>query len=73
MCELTPGLLVPLGMDIVPRVSPEVLSRALGHQPGVVTVFTSDNRPFQVPDTAFTSLERRSLAKLEVQPAETID
>ena len=31
LCELTPGLLVPLGMDVVPRVSPEVLARALGH------------------------------------------
>ena len=48
LCELTPGLLVPLGMDIVPRVSPEVLARALGHRAGVVTVFTTDNRPFQV-------------------------
>ena len=48
LCELTPGLLVPLGMDIVPRVTPEVLARALGHRPGVVTVFT-DRRP-AVPD-----------------------
>jgi hypothetical protein len=73
LCELTPGLLVPLGMDIVPRVSPEVLARALGHAPGVVTVFTSDNRPFQVPEGSFTTLERRSLAKLEVDPAEITD
>ena len=66
LCELTPGLLVPLGMDVVPRVSPEVLARALGHQAGVITVFTSDGRPFQVAEGAFTTLERRSLAKLEV-------
>ncbi len=71
--ELTPGLLVPLGMDIVPRVTPEVLARALGHQSGVVTVFTTDNRPFQIPESAFSSLERRALAKIEVDPAETID
>ncbi len=71
--ELTPGLLVPLGMDIVPRVTPEVLARALGHQSGVVTVFTTDNRPFQSPESAFSSLERRALAKIEVDPAETID
>lgn len=71
--ELTPGLLVPLGMDIVPRVTPEVLARALGHQTGVVTVFTPDNRPFQVPESAFASLERRALAKLEVDRAEPID
>jgi hypothetical protein len=70
LCELTPGLLVPLGMDIVPRVSPDVLARALGHQPGVVTVFTADNRPFQVNEGAFSSLERRSLATMPVDRAE---
>jgi hypothetical protein len=73
LCELTPGLLVPLGMDVVPRVSPEVLARALGHQAGIVTVFTTDGRPFQINEGAFTTLERRSLAKLEVDPAESID
>ncbi|HEX4416859.1 MAG TPA: hypothetical protein VH165_03125 [Kofleriaceae bacterium] len=73
LCELTPGLLVPLGMDIVPRVSAEVLARALGHQSGVVTVFTTDNRPFQVGEGSFTTLERRSLAKLEVQQAAVDD
>jgi hypothetical protein len=67
LCELTPGLLVPLGMDVVPRVSADVLARALGHQAGLVTVFTSDGRPFQVSEAAFASLERRSLAKLEVE------
>lgn len=73
LCELTPGLLVPLGMDIVPRVSPEVLARALGHGPGMVTVFTTEGRPFQISESAFTTLERRSLAKLEVDRAETVD
>jgi hypothetical protein len=73
LCELTPGLLVPLGMDVVPRVSPEVLSRALGHAAGLVTVFTADGRPFQVNEGAFTTLERRALAKIEVDRAEAID
>jgi hypothetical protein len=73
LCELTPGLLVPLGMDVVPRVSPEVLARALGHQAGIVTVFVTDGKPFQVNEGAFTTLERRSLAKLEVDPAASID
>src|SRR6185295_4345992 len=73
LCELTPGLLVPLGMDVVPRVSPEVLARALGHTGGIVTVFTTDGRPFQINEGAFTTLERRSLAKLEVDSAESID
>jgi len=73
MCELAPGLLVPLGMDVVPRVSPEVLARALGHAAGIVTVFTADNHPFQVSESAFTTLERRSLAKLDADRAEPID
>jgi len=71
--ELTPGLLVPLGMDVVPRVSPEVLARALGHAAGVVTVFTADGRPFQVAEGSFTTLERRSLAKIDVDRAEVTD
>jgi hypothetical protein len=69
LCELTPGLLVPLGMDVVPRVSPEVLARALGHGTGLVTVFTADGKPFQVAEGAFATLERRSLAKLDVPRA----
>jgi hypothetical protein len=69
LCELTPGLLVPLGMDVVPRVSPDVLARALGHQAGVVTVFTTTGRPFQVSEASLTLLERRALAKLEVEQA----
>src|SRR4029079_17543977 len=76
LCELgreTPGLLVPLGMDIVPRVSPEVLARALGHQAGVVTVFTTDGRPFQASEASFAALERGSLAKLEVDHAAVDD
>src|SRR4051812_29020077 len=78
LCELTPGLLVPLGMDIVPRVTPEVLARALGHQPGVVTVFPppsakGDDRPFQIPESAFSTLERRSLAKMDVDKADVTD
>ncbi len=73
LCELTPGLLVPLGMDVVPRVSAEVLARALGHQAGVVTVFTTDGRPFQVSEASFTSLERRALAKLEVDQVTALD
>jgi hypothetical protein len=67
LCELAPGLLVPLGMDVVPRVSPEVLARALGHATGTVTVFTADGKPFQVPESSFTTLERRSLAKVEAE------
>lgn len=73
LCELAPGLLVPLGMDVVPRVSAEVLGRALGHASGVLTVFTHDGPPFQVAEGSMLPLERRSLAKLEVERAEVTD
>ncbi len=73
LCELTPGLLVPLGMDVVPRVTPEVLARALGHATGIVTVFTTEGNPFQVSEGAFATLERRSLAKMNVDQAQSID
>lgn len=73
LCELAPGLLVPLGMDVVPRVTPEVLSRALGHGAGIVTVFTADNRPFQVTEASLVNLERRALAKIEVERPEVVD
>jgi hypothetical protein len=73
LCELAPGLLVPLGMDVVPRVSPEVLARALGHGSGVLTVFGHEGAPFQVAEGAMQPLERRSLAQLEVERAEITD
>lgn len=73
LCELAPGLLIPLGMDVVPRVSSDVLARALGHQAGVVTVFPATGRPFQVNEAAFTSLERRALAKLDVEQVAALD
>ena len=41
---------------------------------GMVTVDgLLDGHPFQVSEGAFTTLERRSLAKLEVDSAESID
>ena len=73
LCELAPGLLIPLGMDVVPRVSSDVLARALGHQAGVVTVFAAAGRPFQVNEAQFSSLERRALAKLDVEQVTALD
>ena len=73
LSELAPGLLVPLGMDVVPRVQPEVLARALGHGSGVLTVFTHGGPPFQVADSTLTPLERRSVARIEVERAEVTD
>ena len=73
LSELSPGLLVPLGMDVVPRVSAEVLARALGHGSGVLTVFSHDGAPFQLSETSLVPLERRSLARMEIERAEVTD
>jgi hypothetical protein len=73
LSEVAPGLLVPLGMDLVPRVAPEVLARSLGHAAGLYTVFPPEGQPFQVPESALVPLERRALARLQVEIAETRD
>jgi hypothetical protein len=73
LSEMSPGLLVPVGMDLVPRVAPEVLARSLGHGAGIYTIFPHAGKPFQVSDTSLVPLERRSLAKIEVGRSEVID
>lgn len=73
LAELAPGLLVPLGMDLVPRVAPDVLARTLGHGSGVLTVFPHDGTPFQVNESDLQPLERRSLMEIEVARAEVRD
>ena len=73
LCELAPGLLVPLGMDLVPRVAPDVLGRALGHGAGLLTVFPHDGKPFQISEGTLQPLERRSLAKIEVERTQVMD
>ncbi|HEU5054932.1 MAG TPA: hypothetical protein VFU21_00345, partial [Kofleriaceae bacterium] len=66
LAEVAPGLLVP-------RVAPDVLARSLGHGAGVYTVFPPGGHPFQVQDQALVALERRALARVEVQAAEVLD
>jgi len=73
LSEMAPGLLVPLGMDLVPRVAPSVLARALGHGAGMLTVLPPAGNPFQVGEDALGPLERRTLANLEVERPEHID
>lgn len=73
LAELAKGLLVPLGMDLVPRVAPDVLAAALGHGAGVLTVFPHEGRAFQVSEAALVPLERRAIGKIEVERAEEID
>ncbi len=70
LTELAPGILVPIGLEVVPRVSPEVLASALGHGSGVLTVFTPEGPPFQLPEAKLAVLERRTIAKLEAEVVE---
>lgn len=67
------GVLMPLGLEVVPRVSPEVLAAALGHGPGLVTVLTDDGPPFQLPESELKPLERRAIARLDVETVEVRD
>jgi hypothetical protein len=67
------GVLMPLGLEVVPRVSADVLATALGHGPGIVTVLTADGPPFQLADTDLRTLERKAIAKLEAEPAQVQD
>jgi hypothetical protein len=73
LSELLPGLFLPLGMDLVPRVASDVLAEALGHGPGRVTVFPLDGGPFYIAEERFEPLERRALAKLDVPAVEGKD
>lgn len=73
LCELAPGLLVPVGMELVPRVAPGVLAQALGHEAGMLTVFPHHHGPFQIPESALEPLERRALARVEVEAAAVVD
>ncbi len=73
LTELAPGILVPIGMEVVPRVSPEVLATALGHGAGVLTVFTPSGPPFQLPESKLAVLERRTVAQLDTDTIEVRD
>jgi hypothetical protein len=73
LSELAPGLLVPLGMDLVPRVAPDVLAQSLGHGAGMLTVFPHEGAPFQVREADLVPLERRAIAKIEVERGEAMD
>jgi hypothetical protein len=73
LAELAPGLLLPLGMDLEPRVAPDVVAEALGHGPGRLTVFPHEGAPFHVAESELRPLERRALAALAVPRAAARD
>jgi hypothetical protein len=66
LAELAPGLLIPVGMDLVPRVAPDVLAQALGHAAGRLTIFAHGGNPFYMMESTLQPLERRALASIEV-------
>jgi hypothetical protein len=75
MTEAAPGLLIPLGMDLVPRVATEVIAAALAYKLGApgggsrITVFPHDGSPFFVPTSALAPLERRAVAEIPIAEA----
>lgn len=73
LVELAPGLLIPAGMELVPRVTPQVLANTLGHNSGVLTVFPKSGAPFQISDSSLVPLERRAVAKIDVETLDAID
>ena len=70
-----PGLLVPLGYEIRPRVSPLELAAGAGATGGALVVFSApDTPPFRIPAEAIESLQASALAdprlgRLAVEPS----
>src|SRR5262249_14106192 len=82
LTEAAPGLLIPLGMDVTPRVPTEVLGAAIEHQLAArsaasasqarITVFPHDGAPFFVASSGFQPLGRRARARTRVPPAASV-
>lgn len=69
LSEIAPGVLVPLGMELLPRVSTDVLAHSLGHGPGRLTVVAPEGAPFFVSEGTLVPLERCALSSIEVSEA----
>jgi len=63
--EVHAGLFTPAGLEVVPRVSPEVLHRALGGSPDRALFVSHTGATLAVPSDAFVALET---AVLEAKP-----
>jgi hypothetical protein len=66
--ELAPGILVPLGLTIEPRVRAEVLVERLGGVAGRYIVFLRDGRVLGIEEAHFQPLGKTYLARLELEP-----
>jgi len=73
--ESHPGLFTPAGLDVVPKVAPEVLYRALGAPAGHALFLSHTGNALAVPNDAFVPLETAVLEAKSWEPAigQTID
>jgi hypothetical protein len=73
--ELHPGLFTPAGLDVVPKVAPEVLYRALGAPAGHTLFVVDTGSALAIPNDAFVPLETMVLEakSWDVVTAEAIE
>ncbi len=67
--ESHPGLYSPAGLDVVPKVAPEVLYRALGAPEGHALFISHTGSALAIPNDAFVSLETAILESKSWEPA----
>jgi hypothetical protein len=65
--EAAPSIFVPLGMEFLPRVGPQVLTDHVGGINARYVVFPRGGRPLALDHAVFEALGRRALARLEVE------
>jgi len=73
--ETHPGLFTPAGVDVVPKVAPEVLYRALGAPAGHALFISHAGTALAIPNDAFVPLETAILEakSWEAVTAQTIE
>jgi hypothetical protein len=73
MWEAGPAIYLPVGHSLLPRVSPEALSAALGTEPGVCYFFApNEPAPFALKESSFLPLERAVLARMPTDLVESV-
>jgi hypothetical protein len=61
-----PGVLVPVGQELLPRVSPDVLVQHLGEGGESLTFFVPEQGPVKLARASFAPLARQALAPITV-------
>ncbi len=67
--EVHPGLFLPAGLDVVPRVAPEVLDRSLGAPEGHALFLSHTGAALAIASDAFVPLETAVLEAKSWEPA----